>query len=229
MKYRIDGDMFPSLDVILDEGEQIYTNSGAMAWMERGIDMNTNMKDGFFSGLGRMFSGNSLFVVTYTGMRNNAKMSFTTRFMGQIMPHRFDGGNGLIVQKAAFLCAQPNVNMETVFTKKFSSGFFGGEGFILQRLSGNGMAFIEGSGRIVKRELATGEELLVDTGNLVAFEDSVSYEIETVKGFKNVFFGGEGLFLVRMRGPGVVYLQTQTPRDVAQCLIPYLPTRSSND
>ena len=153
-------------------------------------------------------------------------MGFCTTFMGKIIPHLFQG-EGLIVQKSGFLCAQPTVSVETVFTKKFSAGLFGGEGFILQRMYGHGMGFLEGSGRVIERTLLPGEELIVDTGNLIAFEESVAYEVETVQGFKNIFFGGEGLFLTRLTGPGKVYMQTVTAQDIASRLIPYIPSRNS--
>ncbi len=226
MKYTIDGELFPCLNVTLSAGEEMFTQSGAMAWMQRDIRMNTEMKGGFAKGIARVFSGNSLFLVTFTAEKEGAEMAFTSSFIGTIMPREFHGET-LIAQKSAFLCAQPGIEVSTVFTKKISAGFFGGEGFILQKVTGNGMCFLEGSGRIISKELAAGEELMVDTGNLMAFEESVSYEVESIKGFKNIFFGGEGLFLTKLRGPGKVYIQTVTAQDVATRLIPYLPTSSS--
>ena len=131
----------------------------------------------------------------------------------------------MICQKGAFLCAQPTVNLETVFTKKFSAGLFGGEGFILQKVSGNGMLFLEVDGDRVEKQLAPGEVLKVDTGNVVAFEDTVSYSIETVKGIKNIFFGGEGLFLTKLTGPGRVILQTQNFNEFAGRIISMMPAK----
>ncbi len=226
MKYTIDGELFPCLNVTLDKDEEMFTQSGAMAWMQRDIRMSTDMKGGFAKGIARVFSGNSLFLVTFTADKAGAEMAFTSSFIGTIMPREFNGET-LIAQKSAFLCAQPSIEVSTVFTKKISTGLFGGEGFILQKITGRGMCFLEGSGRIISKELAAGEELMVDTGNLMAFEESVSYEVETIKGFKNIFFGGEGLFLTRLRGPGKIYIQTVTALDVATRLIPYLPTSSS--
>ncbi|MEG2519802.1 MAG: TIGR00266 family protein [Christensenellaceae bacterium] len=222
MKYEIDGEMFPCLKVTLDRDEQMFTQSGAMAWMQRDIEMSTDMKGGFMKGIARMFSGNSLFMVTFTAHKDQVEMGFCTTFVGTILPHEFHGET-LIVQKSGFLCAQPTITVETTFTKKVSAGLFGGEGFILQKVSGEGMCFLEGSGRVVQRVLKDGEELLVDTGNLLAFEESVAYEVETMKGLKNIFFGGEGLFITRLRGPGKVYMQTITALDIATRLIPYLP------
>ncbi|MDL2237636.1 TIGR00266 family protein [Christensenellaceae bacterium OttesenSCG-928-K19] len=226
MEYNIDGEMFPCLEVTLANGEQLYTQSGAMAWMERDIHMSTDMKGGLMKGLARMFSGNSLFLVTFTAQRDQAKMGFASTFIGTILPHEFHGET-LIVQKSGFLCAQPSVQVETAFTKRVSAGLFGGEGFILQKVFGEGMCFLEASGRVIERVLAPGEQILVDTGNLLAFEESITYEVETVKGFKNIFFGGEGLFLTRLTGPGKIYLQTITAQDIATRLIPYLPSSSS--
>ena len=226
MRYEIDGDIFSALNVTLEAGEQIYTQSGAMAWMERDIDMQTNMTGGLMKGIGRMFSGNSLFLVTYTATRPGARMGFTTTFMGRILPHFFRG-ESMIAQKSAFLCAETSVQVETAFTKKISAGLFGGEGFVLQRVYGQGMCFFEGSGRVIERVLHPGEQLLVDTGNLLAFEESVAYEVETVRGFKNIFFGGEGLFLTRLTGPGKVYMQTVTVQDIADRLVPFMPQKNS--
>jgi len=226
MKYEITGEFFPCLNIVMDSGEQMYTQSGAMAWMQRGIHMSTDMKGGLMKGLARVFSGNSLFLVTFTAETDKAEMAFSTNFIGTILPRELNGET-FIVQKSGFLCAQPSVTVETTFTKRISSGLFGGEGFILQKVHGHGMCFLEGSGRVIEKSLAPGEELLVDTGNLLAFEESVAYEVETLKGFKNIFFGGEGLFLTRLRGPGRIYIQTVTAKDVATRLIPYLPTSSS--
>ena len=226
MYYEIVDQLFPSLTVTLDRGEQMFTQSGAMSWMQPDICMSTDMKGGLLKGLGRMMSGNSLFLVTFTSQRDGAQMGFNTTFIGTILPLEFHG-ECLTVQKSGFLCAQPGISVETTFTKRIYAGLFGGEGFILQKVYGQGMCFLEGSGRVVKRQLQPGEVLLVDTGNLLAFEESVSYEVQTVKGFKNIFFGGEGLFLTKLTGPGTVYLQTITTQDIATRLIPYLPTAHS--
>lgn len=207
MDYRILGETLPAVEVRLQPGEAMYTQSGGMAWMSDGLTLDSNIKGGLVKGLGRMFSGESLFMATYTANQPDSIIAFASTVPGKILPINVADQN-LICQKGAFLCAQPTVGLRTVLTKKFSSGFFGGEGFILQQMEGSGMAFLEVDGDVVEKTLAPGEVLKVDTGNVFAFEPSVSYEIEMVKGIKNIFFGGEGLFLTRLTGPGKIYMQT---------------------
>lgn len=164
-----------------------------------------------------------MFMATYRAERPGATIAFASTVAGEVLPVNVGETNGLICQKGAFLCAQDSVNLNVTFTRKFSAGFFGGEGFILQELSGYGMAFLEIDGDKVEKTLAPGEVIKVDTGNVVAFERSVSYEIETVKGIKNIFFGGEGLFLTRLVGPGRVILQTQNFNEFAGRIIRLMP------
>ena len=201
MKYRIIGTTIPAVEIKFDApGETMYTQSGGMSWMSEGISMSTNTRGGFMKGLGRMFAGESMFMATYGGM---------------------------ICQKGAFLCAQDSVNLDVTFTKKFTSGLFGGEGFILESISGSGMAFLEIDGDVVEKQLAPGEVIKVDTGNIVAFEKTVKYEVETIKGLGNIFFGGEGLFLTKLTGPGRVILQTQNIADFAGRIAQFIPTKSN--
>lgn len=224
MKYKIFGDSLPAVTVTLNRGESIYTQSGGMSWMTDNLIMETNMRGGFLKGLGRMLSGESLFMVTYTAQSDGAEITFASSFPGSIVA--VDIGNGdIIVQKSSFLCAQPTVELSTYFNKRLGAGFFGGEGFIMQRLSGRGIAFFEIDGACVEKVLAPGEVLKVDTGNVAAFEAGVSFEVETVKGFTNILFGGEGLFLTRLTGPGRVWLQTITMPNFAQRIIPFLPLK----
>ena len=225
MEYNIFGNDMPAVSVKLNKGESVYTQSGGMAWMDSGISMDTNMKGGLLKGIGRMFTGESLFMATYTATKQDAEIVFASTFPGKIVDLEVSRGVEYICQKDAFLCAQPDVELSVEFTKKFSAGVFGGEGFILQRLSGQGKVFLEISGTVVKRELAQGECIKVDTGNVVAFEKDVRYEIETVKGFKNILFGGEGLFLTKLTGPGTVWLQTITMQNFATRIIPFIPTQ----
>ena len=174
--------------------------------------------------LGRMFTGESIFMNTYTSEENGAKIAFATTVPGDIEPIDLSKyPRGLTLQKKAFLCAEPNVELSITFSKKFSAGLFGGEGFILQKAEGNGMMFLEIDGDPIEKELAAGEILKVDTGNVVAFENTVSYEIETVKGLGNIFLGGEGLFLTRLTGPGKVILQSQNFGDFAGRIISLIP------
>jgi uncharacterized protein (TIGR00266 family) len=203
----------------------MYTQSGGMAWMSDGVAMDSNMRGGLGKSIGRMFGGESLFMATYRAQRPGAMIAFASTVAGEVMPVDVGACGGLICQKGAFLCAQDSVNLSVTFTKRFSAGLFGGEGFILQDLSGTGMAFLEIDGDKIVKELQPGEVLKVDTGNVVAFERTVSYEIETVKGLKNIFFGGEGLFLTRLVGPGKVILQTQNFHEFAGRIIGLMPSK----
>lgn len=226
MNYKIIGETVPAVEVSLNKGESIYTQSGAMSWKTPGIKMETNTKGGIMKGLGRMLSGDSFFMNTYTAEQDNQTIAFASTVPGTIMPFDLTGTPGLIAQKGAFLCAEPNVTLKVAFTKKFSAGLFGGEGFILQDISGTGNVFLEVDGDKVVRDLQPGETIQVDTGNVVAFEKTVKYEIETVKGLGNIFFGGEGLFLTKLTGPGKVILQTLNFHDFAGRIIALVPSRN---
>ena len=224
MKYRVIGDTMPAVEVMFDTpGEGMYTQSGGMAWMTEGIEMSTNTKGGLMKGIGRMFAGESLFMATYRAQQAGSMIAFASTVAGRILPVDVTATGGLICQKGAFLCAQESVNLNITFSKKISAGLFGGEGFILQDLSGQGMAFLEVDGDLVEKTLQAGEVLKVDTGNVVAFERTVSYEVETVKGLGNIFFGGEGLFLTRLVGPGRVVLQTQNVAEFAGRIARFIP------
>lgn len=224
MRYKILGDNLPAVTIQFDQGESIYTQSGGMTWMTDNFNMETNMRGGLGKSLGRMFTGKSLFMVTYTALAPNAEMTLASSFPGEIKPIQLDGSMEYIAQKSAFLCATPGVELSTHITRA-GAGFFGGEGFILQRLHGHGLAFLELDGHIVERYLQPGERLKVDTGNIAFFEATVKYDIETVKGFKNVLFGGEGLFLSVVEGPGRVWLQTVSASEFAKRLMPFMPSK----
>lgn len=227
LRYSIFGSNLPAVSIRLDTGESIYTQSGGMTWMDSGITMTTNMRGGFMKGLGRVFSGDSLFMATYTASMPDQEIVIASSFPGSISAVELNG-NAVIAQKSAFLCAQPGVALSAFVTKSIGAGLFGGEGFILQKLSGHGMVFVEIDGSLVERVLAPGERIKVDTGNVAAFEESVQYQVEMVKGFKNILFGGEGLFLTTLTGPGKVWLQTMTLPGFAKQLIPFMPKSSSN-
>lgn len=214
MRYTIIGQTVPAVECELNAGESMFTQSGGMIWQSQGIKMSTNARGGLGRSLGRMFTGESIFMANYTAEVQGAKIAFGATVPGSLVPVNISNG-GLICQKGAFLCAEQTVDLKAVFTKKILSGFFGGEGFILQQLFGSGMAFLEVDGDMVEKNLAPGEILKVDTGNVVAFEPTVQYEIETVKGLGNIFLGGEGLFLTKLVGPGKVILQTQNFNDFA--------------
>ena len=228
MKYRIIGSTMPAVEILFDTpGESVYTQSGGMTWMSDGINMTTNARGGLMKGLGRMFAGESLFMATYTAPRPNATIAFASTAAGQIYTLDVTATGGMICQKGAFLCAQDSVELDVTFTRKFSAGLFGGEGFILQDINGKGLAFLEIDGDLIERTLSPGEVLKVDTGNVVAFDRSVNYEIETVKGLGNIFFGGEGLFLTKLTGPGKVILQTQNLAEFAGRIARFIPVNSN--
>ena len=226
MQYEIFGGNLPAVTIKLDQGESVNTQSGGMSWMTSGIQMQTNMKGGFMKGLGRMLSGDSLFLATYSAMAPNQEITIASTFPGAIVPLDMAKGD-IIVQKSAFLCAQPEVMLSAHVVKGLSAGLFGGEGFILQKLSGSGLAFIEIDGSVCEKTLAPGESLIVDTGNIAAYEASVGYEVMMIKGFKNILFGGEGLLNTRLTGPGKVWLQTMTLPGFAGRIIPFIPTNNN--
>ncbi len=224
MDYKIVGETVPVVEVTLNKNESMYTQSGGMAYQTDGIKMKTNTHGGIMKGLGRIFAGESMFMANYIAEKDGATIAFASTVPGSVVP--FDLSkyqDGLTFQKGAFLCAESNVETKITFTKRFSSGFFGGEGFILQKATGNGMLFLEVDGDPIVKELSAGEVLKVDTGNVVAFSPSVSYEVEIVKGLGNIFLGGEGLFLTRLVGPGKVILQSQNFGDFAGRIMGFLP------
>ncbi|UEL47955.1 hypothetical protein TPDSL_18860 [Terrisporobacter petrolearius] len=225
MNYVIVGKVVPSVEVGLSRGESMFTQSGGMFYQTEGIKMETNTKGGLLKGIGRMFAGESMFMATYTAMQD-AKISFASTVPGSIIPINVSEGR-FTIQKGAFLAAESSVELKTIFNKKMGTGFFGGEGFILQELRGRGTAFLEIDGDAIEMNLAPGEVIKIDTGNLVGFEDSVKYEVEFVKGIGNVLFGGEGLFLTKLTGPGKVVLQTMNMNEFALRVGSYIPTSSN--
>ncbi len=227
LKFNVFGGNLPAVSIRLNPGESIYTQSGGMVWMDAGISMTTNMQGGFMKGLGRMISGESLFMATYTSSAPNQEIAIASTFPGNIASIELKG-NSIIAQKSAFLCAQQSVTLSAFVTRSIGAGLFGGEGFVMQRITGYGHLFLEIDGSMVERTLAPGQVLKVDTGNVAAFEETVNYQAEMVKGFKNILFGGEGLFLTTLTGPGKVWLQTMTMPSFAKQLIPFLPKPSSN-
>ena len=224
MDYKIIGKTVPVVEMKLGKGETVYTQSGGMTYQSEGIDMATNTHGGIMKGIGRMFAGESMFMANYTAKRDEAVIAFAALLFSLFLSEA-DLPQGLTIQKGAFLCAENAVETKVAFTKKFSAGLFGGEGFILQQASGNGMLFLEVDGDAIEKELEPGEVLKVDTGNVVAFDSNVKYEIETVKGLGNIFLGGEGLFLTKLIGPGKVILQSQNFGDFASRVMRLIPSR----
>jgi uncharacterized protein (TIGR00266 family) len=208
--YDIMGDDMQLVEVELDPDEGVRAEAGTMIYMGDGIQMQTDTGGGLFKGFKRMVSGESFFITTFlhTGDQKG-HVAFAAPYPGKIVPIDLSNHDGaFLCQKDAFLCADSEVEIEVEFTKRLGAGLFGGEGFILQRLEGNGYAFVHAGGTTVERELAAGEKLRVDTGCIAAFSTSVDYNIEFIGGFKNALFGGEGLFLATLTGPGTVYLQS---------------------
>ena len=229
MDYKIIGETVPVVEMTLKKGESVYTQSGGLAYESDGVEMKTNARGGILKGIGRMFSGESMFMANYTAEKDDVLVAFASTVPGSVINVNLnERPNGIVLQKGAFLCAEQTVETSLLFNKKLGAGLFGGEGFILQKATGTGNLFLEVDGDAIEKDLKPGEILKVDTGNVVGFEPSVSYEIETVKGFGNIFFGGEGLFLTKLVGPGKVILQSQNFKDFAGRLIPYMPKPSGN-
>ena len=208
MRYTIEGGNLPVAICTLSDGEQMLTEKGAMSWMTPNMEMKTSMEGGLGKAFGRAFSGESMFMNTYTCRGGEGMIAFASSFPGRILAVPIAPGAEIVVQKTAFLAAEAGVQLSTHFSRKASVGFFGGEGFIMQRLSGQGMAFLELDGHVVEYDLAPGQSLMIDSGHLAAMTASVQLTVETVKGVKNVVFGGEGLFNTRLTGPGHIWLQT---------------------
>ena len=208
--YTIHGDDMQIVEVELDPGEGVRAEAGTMMYMSAGIEMQTGSGGGLFRGFKRMLTGESFFITTFLhNGRGKGQVAFGAPYPGKIIALDLEARGGrFLCQKDAFLCAARGVEIEIAFTRKLGAGLFGGEGFVLQRLEGEGLAFVHAGGTIVKRELGPGETLRVDTGCLAAFADTVDYDIQFVGGFRNALFGGEGLFLAKLTGPGLVYLQS---------------------
>lgn len=224
MQYEIKGTVMPSLEIRLKSGEAIYTESGGMAWMSGGIDMATGGRGGIGKMFGRALAGESLFLTTYTCQAKEAMIVFTMESPGTIMPLELGAGQSMIAQKDSFMVAEDDVNLEMHFRRKLGTGLFGGEGFILQKLTGPGTAFVEIAGEVRTYNLQPGQTMKVDPGHIAMYEPSISYEIEMVRGINNVLFGGEGLFLATLTGPGRVWLQTMPLVNLAGAIRRYIPT-----
>ena len=229
IKYEIEGGSLPVVICYPEMGQTLCTQSGAMSWMSPNMQMQTNSGGGIKKALGRLFSGDSIFMNEYTPQGGNGMIAFASSFPGSIIPFEITNGNGIIVQKSGFLAMEKGLDLSVFFQKSLGRGFFGGEGFIMQRISGEGTAFVEIDGYCKEYTLAAGESIIVDTGYLAAMSETCTMDIQTVKGVKNALFGGEGLFNTRITGPGKVYIQSMPIINTAQRLIPYLPQPSSND
>jgi uncharacterized protein (TIGR00266 family) len=226
--FRIVGTTLQVVIFNLEAGNKIYTERGAMSWMSDGIGMNTNMGGGIGGLFKRAFTGESLFVVDYEAQRPNTEIAFSGEFPGKIIPINLAQGQQMVAQRDSFLVAEKSVGLSIHFNRKISGSIFGGEGLILQRFDGPGTFFAAFDGEIVEYTLQPGQVLKVDTGHVAMFEPSVTFDIEMVKGIKNIVFGGEGLFLARLTGPGRIWLQTMPMTKLATALAPYLAASSSS-
>ena len=228
IKYEIEGGNLPVVICHPQPGQTLCTEKGAMSWMSPNIKMETNTGGGIGKMFGRLFSGESLFMNEFTAEGCEGMIAFSSSFPGSIIPYQVTPGNGIIVQKRGFLAMEKGLNVSVHFQKSLGKGIFGGEGFIMQKISGDGMVFLEIDGHCKEIELMPGESVIVGTGYLAAMSESCRMEVETVKGLKNVFLGGEGLFHTRIYGPGKIYLQSMPISHMAQALEPYLPQSSSS-
>ena len=223
MRYEIIGEPLPVVTCHLEMGETMITERGSMSWMTPNMKMETSTNGGIGKAFGRMLSGDSIFQNRYTSMVGAGMIAFASSFPGSIRALEISPGNGMIVQKSAFLASEADVELSLHFQKKLGAGLFGGEGFIMQRLSGRGMAFIEIDGFAVEYVLQPGQKMVIDTGYLAAMTEGCSMEIQTVPGVKNMFFGGEGIFNTVVSGPGKIILQTMPVNSVAATLRPFFP------
>ena len=223
MRCEIKGEELQVAVSYLEEGEVMITERGSMSWMSPNMKMETTSNGGIGKALGRMFAGEAIFQNRYTAVGGNGMIAFASSFPGQIRTWDVSPGNEVIVQKSGFLAAEESVELSVFFQKKLGAGFFGGEGFIMQRLSGHGTAFLEFDGHVVEYNLQPGQQIVVDTGYLAAMDATCSMEIKTVPGLKNIVFGGEGVFNTLITGPGRVWLQTMPISGVAAEILKFMP------
>ena len=228
MKYSIEGGNLPVVICYPEAGQVLCTQKGAMSWMSPNMVMETTTGGGFKKMLGRMFSGESLFLTEYTPQRGSGMIAFSSSFPGSIMPFEITPGNGLILQKSSFLAMEKGLELTVHFQKKLGSGLVGGEGFIMQRVTGNGLLFMEVDGYCKEYTLGAGQSIVVDTGYLAAMSESCTMDIQSIRGAKNVLFGGEGLFHTVITGPGKVYLQSMPIYKTAHAIASCLPSGSGD-
>mgnify|MGYP000130323297 FL=1 len=226
MKYEIKGDTLPVVLCYLEGGEKMINEGGSMSWMSPNMKMETTTNGGVGKAFGRMFAGEKMFQNVYTAEGGNGMIAFASSFPGSIRAFEITPGQDMVFQKSAFLAGEAGVNLSIFFNKRFGAGLFGGEGFIMQRVSGQGIVFAEFDGHVIEYELQPGQQIIVDTGHLAAMSATCSIDIQSVPGVKNMLFGGEGLFNTVITGPGHVWLQTMPISNVAGILRPYLPSGS---
>jgi uncharacterized protein (TIGR00266 family) len=231
--YQIVGTTMQAAIIQLEPGQTLFSETGGMAWMSGNVSMNTNAGGqglgGMLGGmLKRAIAGESLFIVDYTVQGGRGLVAFASEFPGKIIPLHLAPGQSMVMQRDSFMCAEKSVSLEIHFRRQLGSGFFGGEGFVMQRITGPGVAFAELDGEIVEYTLEPGQVLKVDTGHVAMFEPTVQFDVEMMRGFRNILFGGEGLFLATLRGPGRVWLQTMPAMNLAKKIANYLPRTGGN-
>ena len=222
LKYEIQGGNLPVVICYPQVGQTLCTESGSMSWMSPNIKMETNSGGGFKKAMGRFFSGDSIFLNEYTPQGCNGMIAFASSFPGTIIPFELRNGESIIVQKKGFLAMEKGLELSTYFQKKISTGFFGGEGFIMQKIKGDGVVFVEIDGFCKEYVLGVGQQIVVDTGYLAAMSETCQMDIQTVKGVKNMLFGGEGIFNTVITGPGKVYIQSMPISNTAAALAPFI-------
>ncbi len=228
LRYKIIGSTLQAVVIELPAGQELYSERGGMSWMSANVQMETNMEGGLGGAFKRVFSGESLFMVSFKAQGGTGIIGFAGEFPGKVVPLNLGPGQQLICQKEAFMVAERSVQLDIHFRRKLGAGLFGGEGFIMQKLTGPGLAFVEFDGEIVEYTLGEGQVLKVDTGHVAMFEPTVQFDVEMVRGFKNMLFGGEGLFLTTLRGPGRVWLQTMPIINLARKLAQYMPASGNS-
>lgn len=224
IKYEIKGGNLPVVICYPEQNQTLVCERGAMSWKSPNVQMQTNTGGGFGKALGRAFSGESVFLNEYTATGGSGMIAFASSFPGSIIDFKVEPNNPIVVQKGGFLAMEKGMSLDIFFQKRFGAGFFGGEGFIMQKISGEGMVFIEIDGSCVNYDLEPGQSIILDTGYLAAMSASCKMDIESVSGVKNVLFGGEGLFNTKITGPGRVYIQTMPVYQTAGVLKPYIAT-----
>ncbi len=223
ISYRIDGSVMQVVSIQLEPGEVVYAESGGMSWMSGNVEMKTGSGGGVGKMLRRAASGESLFITDFFVESGRGTVTFASEFPGKVLPFDLNAGESLIVQKDSFMCAEKSVDLDMHFRKRLGTGFFGGEGFIMQRLTGPGLVFVEVDGEVVEYDLKPGQLLKVDTGHIAAYEPSVDFDVTLLKGLSNILLGGEGLFLGTLRGPGRVWLQTMPMSKLASKVAQFMP------
>lgn len=227
MRYEIQGNNFPVVVCTLDQNESMINQSGAMSWMSPNMAMSTTSNGGIGKVIGRMFTNESLFQNIYTAQGGVGTIAFASSLPGEILPVQLSYGHEVICQKSSFLASERGVELSVYLQKKLGAGLFGGEGFIMQKLSGQGTAFVEIDGSAITYSLAAGQRIIVSTGHLVLADATCSIDVQTVKGIKNIVFGGEGIFNTVITGPGNIVLQTMPTIKLAQAIQPYIVTSNS--